>query len=88
MSGFEELLHRIFYPIVKEYHPLADYCGYEECEQGVILYYQGTGEQQHMVMNAEGKIIYDSTLGTTRSVELFAVGTAILGALIYGQQKQ
>ncbi|MDZ8264457.1 hypothetical protein [Nostoc sp. ChiQUE01b] len=85
MSASEYVMHNIFNKIVSEYHPFAEYQGYAEGENGFIVYYQGTNGQQHMVVDTEGNIISDSTMGTTRSLGILAVGAAFVSALMGGE---
>ncbi|PPT09050.1 hypothetical protein CKA32_000124 [Geitlerinema sp. FC II] len=75
-------MHQMFQSLIEEYHPFASYVGYDELEDGFILYYQGVGEVQGMVIDTDGNIVADSTVGTTRSMGLLAVGTTILSALM------
>ncbi|WP_193197999.1 hypothetical protein [Nostoc sp. MG11] len=85
MSASEYVMHNIFSKIIDEYHPFAEYQGYAEGENGFIVYYQGTNGQQHMVVDTEGNIISDSTMGTTRSLGILAVGAGLISTLIGGE---
>jgi len=82
MSASEMVLHQMFQNVVAEYHPLADYLGYQEFDDGFLLFYKGVGEVQSMAVDTQGNIIADSTIGTTRSMGLLAVGAALLGAFM------
>jgi hypothetical protein len=88
MSASEVVLHQRFYEIVSEYHPFAEYIGYSDLEDGFILYYRGSGEEQQMAIDIEGNVVADTTMGTTRSLGLFAAGLSILSVLFGGQSNQ
>ncbi|MBN3958720.1 hypothetical protein [Nostoc sp. NMS8] len=85
MSASEYVMHNIFNKIVAEYHPFAEYQGYAEGENGFIVYYQGANGQQHMVVDTEGNIVTDTTMGTTRSLGILAVAASFLSAFMGGQ---
>jgi hypothetical protein len=85
MSASETVMHQMFSQIVAEYHPFADYLGYQESDDNFMIYYQGSNGQQAMVVDTEGNIIADSTIGTTRTVSLLAVGAAVLSLFFGGQ---
>lgn len=85
MSASEQVMHRMFSELVAQYHPFAQYIGYQEAEDGFILYYQGSGEQQYMVVDMEGNILSDTTVGAVRIMEILAVGATILSAF-FGSQ--
>ncbi|NES03153.1 MAG: hypothetical protein F6K22_09990 [Okeania sp. SIO2F4] len=73
--------------IVASYHPFADYLGYQEAEDGFIIHYQGTNGQQYMVIDTQGNVLSDTTLGTTRTLGALAVGAAILDAMFGGSSR-
>jgi hypothetical protein len=85
MSASETVMHQMFSQIVAEYHPFADYLGYQESDDKFIIYYQGANGQQAMMIDTEGNIIADSTLGTARTAGLLAVGAAVLSLFFGGQ---
>lgn len=82
MAASEYVMHQILGKIVANYHPFAEYLGYQDGEDVFIVYYQGANGQQHMVVDTEGNIISDSTIGTTRTIGALAVGAAFLSALM------
>lgn len=88
MSASVEILHRMFGEVVAQYHPFADYLGFDDCEQGFIVYYRGSGEIQYILIDTEGNIVGDTTVGTTRSMGLLALGAAVLGAFMGDQQNR
>lgn len=85
MSASEYAMHRIFAQTVAEYHPFAEYLGYREGEDGFIVYYNSGNGQQAMLVDINGNIINDTTLGTTRTMGLLALGATFLSALMGGQ---
>lgn len=88
MSASEQVMHRMFSEVVAQYHPFAQYLGYQEGEDGFILHYQGPNGQQYMVMDTEGNILGDTTMGTTRTMGILAVGATILSAFLGGQSNR
>ena len=80
MSASETVMHQMFSQIVAEYHPFADYLGYQESDDKFIIYYQGANGQQAMVV--------DSTLGTARTAGLLAVGAAVLSLFLGSQSNR
>ena len=88
MSASETVMHQMFSQIVAEYHPFADYLGYQESDDKFIIYYQGANGQQAMVIDTEGNIVADSTLGTARTAGLLAVGVAVLSLFFGGQSNR
>lgn len=88
MSASETVMHQIFSKIVADYHPFADYLGYQESDANFIIYYQGAKGQQAMMVDTEGNIISDSTMGTMRTVGLLAVGAAVLSLFFGGQSNR
>jgi len=86
MSASENVMHQIFNTIVSQYHPFAQYLGYAEGEDGFVVYYQGPNGQQYMVVDTEGNILADTTMGTTRTLGILTAGAAILSALFGGQE--
>ena len=82
MLASEKVMHQSFYNIVAEYHPFAEYLGYQELPDGFVIYYEGSNGQQRMLVDVDGNIVDDTTLGTTRTVSLLAVGAALLSSLI------
>jgi len=85
MSASETVMHQMFSQIVEHYHPFAEYLGYQEGEDGFVIYYQGSNGQQGMVVDTEGNVIADSTMGTTRTMDLFLGGLAVL-SMLFGDQ--
>lgn len=85
MSASETVLHQMFAQIVEHYHPFAEYLGYQEGEDGFIIHYEGPNGQQGMVVDTEGNVIADSTMGTTRTMGLFLGGLAVL-SILFGDQ--
>ncbi len=81
MSASEIVMHRMFAEAVEHYHPFAEYLGYQEATDGFIVYYEGTNGQQYMAIDIEGNVLGDTTIGTTRTVGVFAAGVAIIDAL-------
>lgn len=88
MSASETVMHQMFSQIVAEYHPFADYLGYQESEDNFIIYYQGANGQQAMAIDTEGNIIADSTLGTARTAGLLAASMAVLSLFFGGQSNR
>lgn len=88
MSASEQVMHRMFSELVAQYHPFAQYIGYQEAEDGFILYYQGSGDRQYMLVDTEGNILGDTTMGTTRTMEVLTVGATILSAFFGGQSNR
>ncbi|MBD2184544.1 hypothetical protein H6S82_11925 [Planktothrix sp. FACHB-1355] len=88
MSASEQVMHRMFSEIVAQYHPFAQYIGYQEGEDGFMLHYQGPNGQQYMIVDTEGNILGDTTMGTTRTMEVLTVGAAILSAFFGGQSNR
>ena len=84
MSASEIVMHRMFAEAVAYYHPFAEYLGYQEATDGFLVYYEGANGQQYMAIDIEGNVLGDTTMGTTRTVGAFAVGVAILDALLGG----
>lgn len=84
MSASEIVMHRMFADVVAYYHPFAEYLGYQEATDGFIICYEGTNGQQYMAIDIEGNVLGDTTMGTTRTVGVFAAGVAILDALLGG----
>lgn len=82
MLASEQVMHRHFYHLVAEYHPFAEYLGYQEAEDGFIVYYNGGNGQQAMLVDVEGNILNDTTLGTTRTMGLLGLGAAILSGFM------
>lgn len=74
------LLHRLFSSIVEKYHPLAEYIGFQDTDEGIVICYRGMNEQ-YMLLDDECNIVTDTTLGTSRSAGLFALGLTVLQAL-------
>lgn len=88
MAASEILLHQTFEQIVADYHPLATYIGYQECEDGFILCYRGANGDKFMALDTNLNVVQDQTMGTTRSLAIGAVALGILGAIfgVSGQQ--
>ena len=76
MSAAEEMLHRMFSNAVAEYHPFADYLGFEECSDGFLAYYQGTGDLQCLAIDSDGDIVGDTTKQFKIQNSKFKIGTA------------
>lgn len=87
MPASEIVMHRMFAEIVASYHPFAEYLGYQEAEDGFIICYQGSNGQQYMAIDTEGNVLGDTTMGTTRTVGILAIGAAILGAMFGGSNR-
>lgn len=87
MPASEIVMHRMFAEIVADYHPFAEYLGYQEAEDGFIICYQGSNGQQYMAIDTEGNVLGDTTMGTTRTVGILAIGAAILGAMFGGSNR-
>jgi len=85
MPASEIVMHQIFSQIVEQYHPFAEYLGYQDGEDGFLILYQGPNGRQTMLVDTEGNIIADSTLGTARTMGLFAAGVALL-SMLFGDQ--
>ncbi|MDJ1168961.1 hypothetical protein PMG71_05940 [Roseofilum sp. BLCC_M154] len=79
MSASETVMHQMFANLVAEYHPFANYLGYQEGENGFIIIYDGGNGRQAMVVDTHGNIVQDTTLGTTRTLGLLALGAWLLG---------
>ena len=88
MSASENVMHQIFSHTVAEYHPFAEYLGYAEGEDGFVVYYQGANGQQYMIVDTEGNILSDTTMGTTRTLGLLTAGAAILDLFMGGQSNR
>lgn len=84
MAASEIVMHRIFAEIVNQYHPFAEYVGYQDGEDGFIICYRGANGEQYMAIDTEGNVLGDTTLGTTRTMGIVAIGAAILGAMFGG----
>ncbi len=84
MSASEIVMHRMFAEVVAYYHPFAEYLGYQEAEDGFLICYEGTNGQQYIAIDTEGNVLGDTTIGTTRTVGVLAVGAAILDAMFGG----
>jgi hypothetical protein len=79
-------LHLVYKNIVEEYHPFADYIGFEDTPEGTVVCYRSTfsednNDNQFMLLNNQREVIADSTFGTTRTVGFIG---AILDALADG----
>ena len=85
MSASETVMHQIFSEIVERYHPFADYVGYQEGEDGFLIHYQGPNGRQAMIVDTQGNVINDSSVGTTRTMGLLVGGLAVLSMLFGGQ---
>ena len=88
MSASEHVLHNVFNQIVADYHPFAEYEGYAEGDDGFIVYYRGSQQQQQMVVDIEGNIIADSTVGTTRTLGVFALVGTVISAWLGSDESQ
>ncbi|NEP42219.1 MAG: hypothetical protein F6K35_24570 [Okeania sp. SIO2H7] len=82
MLASERVMHRTFAQVIANYHPFAEYLGYQEAEDGFIVYYDGGNGQQGMLVDVEGNIIADTTVGTTRTMGLLGLGAAIISGLM------
>lgn len=82
MSAGQYVLHNIFNQIVAEYHPFAEYEGYAETDYGFVVQYRGSKGEQYMCLDHNCNVIDDTTLGTTRTTGLVALGAAFLSALM------
>ncbi|NET90909.1 MAG: hypothetical protein F6K45_22925 [Kamptonema sp. SIO1D9] len=88
MTTTEAMLHQLFRHAIAEYHPFANYRGFEVLADGFAVYYQGAGEVQYMLVDVEGNIVDDTTLGTTRTLEIFEFGVDLLNTFFNGQGNQ
>lgn len=88
MSAAAHVLHNIFNEIVEEYHPFAEYEGFAEVEGGFILRYRGPNGEQHMLLDSDCNVIDDTTLGTTRTMGIVALGASLLAAFLGVPQNQ
>lgn len=86
MSASEYVLHNIFKNIVADYHPFAEYEGYTEGNDGFIIYYQGANGRQHIVVDIQGNVVSDSTVGTTRILGVLAIVVAFVSGLVGGEE--
>jgi hypothetical protein len=79
-------LHLIYQKVVEEYHPFADYLGFEDTPEGTVICYRSTFSQddndnQFMLLNSQREVIADTTFGTARTANVIG---AILDALADG----
>jgi hypothetical protein len=88
MSASQCVIHQILHHLVAEYHPFAEYLGYAEDENYFVVYYQGANGEQHMIVDTQGNIISDTTIGTKRTAEIMVAGAAILSLFMGGQQNR
>jgi hypothetical protein len=84
MAASEIVMHRMFAEIVANYHPFAEYIGYQDAEEGFIICYQGANGEQYMAIDTEGNVLGDTTMGTARTMGLVAIGAAIFCAMFGG----
>jgi hypothetical protein len=87
MSASEYVLHNIFKNIIADYHPFAEYKGYTEGKDGFIIFYQGENGRQHLVVDIQGNVVSDSTVGTTRILGVLAVVVAFVSGLVGGGEE-
>lgn len=81
MLASEIVLHGHFQELVAEFHPFAQYTGYQEGEDCFIVHYDGGNGDQAMLVDVEGNVVGDTTMGTTRSLGLLGIGAIILSAM-------
>jgi hypothetical protein len=81
MSASETVMHQMFANLVAQYHPFANYLGYQEGENGFLVIYDGGNGRQAMVVDINGEVVQDTTMGTTRTVGLVTLGALLLGGL-------
>lgn len=84
MPASEIVMHRMFEEIVATYHPFAEYIGYQDAEDGFIICYRGANGEQYMAIDTEGNVLNDTTIGTTRTMGIVAIGAAILSVMFGG----
>jgi len=81
-SASENVMHSIFNKIVETYHPFTEYLGYVESDDAFLVVYQGNRVRQYMLIDLEGNIIEDTTIGIARTLGALAVGVAFLSMLM------